>query len=107
MGSEVIGELLADERTAHMLVTGSATEREPTETSLGRKEWFGAHVMTFFIGVWNLFAIDLAHTPGEWWFWIPAMVWAAFLALHATWLVWSGRRPVPSTPAVSSGEVAR
>lgn len=107
MGSELMQGLLTDEKSAHMLVTESATDRAAGEASLDRKEWFGVHVVAYAIGVWNLFAVDLARTPGEWWFWIPAAVWAAALGIHAVWLIWSGKRLAQPPSTISRGEVAR
>jgi len=40
----------------------------------------------FLIGGWNLFAVNLARTPGEWWFWPVLAVWAGILAAHALWI---------------------
>lgn len=53
---------------------------------LGDREWFGFHVMALGIGAWNLFAIDFARGPEEWWFWMPVAAWSAVLWLHAVWV---------------------
>lgn len=101
MGAEILCHILADMKATHMLVTQSEPGRgsSPTEAGeagcgrLTKGERFGAHVVLYFIGVWNLFAINAARTPGEWWFWIPAAAWLAGLAAHALWLLAGRLRP--------------
>jgi hypothetical protein len=107
MGSEIMREILTDEKSAHLLVTESATDRLDESASLTRGEWFGIHVMTLIIGAWNLFAVNLAHAPGKWWFWIPIAIWVPFLAIHAGWLSWSKKRLVGRTTVVNRGEGVR
>ena len=97
LGAELLRQVLADEKSAHMLVTGAEPDGPPRgagdEGRLTRQEWLYAHVMIFAIGAWNLFAVNLARTPGRWWFWLPAAVWAVALVLHGAWIAWTGKRP--------------
>lgn len=96
MGSEILQQLLADEKSAHMLVTDVSPEASHEEPGvrgrLTRREWFYANVVFFLIGTWNLFIVNLARTPDRWWFWLPVAVWAGGLILYAAWIGWSARR---------------
>ncbi len=100
MGAELLRQVLTDEKSAHMLVT-EATPDVPSQGAdqgaedqgrLTRQEWLYAHVMIFAIGAWNLFAVNLARTPGRWWFWLPVTAWAVALVLHGAWIAWTGKR---------------
>jgi len=74
-----------------MLVTEVESEAS-IGSKLGKQGWLAFHAVAFMIGAWNLFAIDLARTPGRWWFWMPVAAWAAALTTHACWLLWERRR---------------
>jgi hypothetical protein len=101
MGAELLGQVLADEKSAHMLVTEvaphapsqGADQEAGDQGRLTRQEWLYAHVMIFAIGAWNLFAVNLARTPGRWWFWPPVLAWAVALIVHGAWIAWTGKRP--------------
>lgn len=92
LGSELLREVLADEKSSHLLLTEHASGE--ANNRLTAREWFWAHVMAFLIGAWNLFAVNLARTPDRWWFWIPVAAWASVLVLHAGRVVWAAKRPV-------------
>lgn len=100
-------DLLTDEKSAHLLTKESAEDRERSGGALTRREWLGAHVMLFGIGVCNLFAVNLARTPGSWWFWMPAVAWAAALLLNTAWVAWDVKKPLQRSDAVSPGGSAR
>jgi hypothetical protein len=100
-----LAQVLADEKSAHLLVTepvdaDTGTELVPGGDRVGGHapfspvEWFVAHVLVFLIGVWNLLAINLARTPETWWFWIPAAAWAVLLVAHAASLMIRSRRAI-------------
>jgi len=40
------------------------------------------HFFIFLIGSWNLVMIDLAHSPEDFWCWLPIAAWASVLVLH-------------------------
>jgi fatty acid desaturase len=91
MGAEVLHQVLADEKSAHMLIT-HPVPADPAGPSSSRERLLG-HFVIFLIEGWNLFAINLARTPGEWWFWPVLAVWAGVLVGHALWV--SQRRLTP------------
>jgi hypothetical protein len=84
MGAEVLHQLLADEKSAHMLIT-HPMPAEPAGPLSSQEKLLG-HGVIFLIVGWNLFAINLARTPGEWWFWPALAVWTGILVGHALWV---------------------
>jgi hypothetical protein len=98
LGAEVLRELLANPRSARVLVTNTAQEGFAGQDRMSAREWLGFHGFAFLIGAWNLFAVNLARTPGRWWFWIPIAAWAAVLAIHTLWYQTRGSRTVKVEP---------
>ena len=86
LASEVLRQVIRDEKSAHMLLTPEEAKELARPTRLAPNEWLAFHAVSFLIVAWNLFAVDLAHTPDRWWFWIPTVVLAGSLAIHAAWL---------------------
>ena len=90
MGADLLHQLLADEKSAPMLI-GDPAPADPAGTPSDQEKLFG-HGVIFLIVGWNLFAINVARTPGEWWFWPVLAVWAGILAAHALWVYGARRR---------------
>jgi membrane protein YdbS with pleckstrin-like domain len=67
------------------------------KVSVTPREWLGIHAVVFLILAWNFFAINLARTPGNWWFWIPIAALSVVLGGHAVWLT------VRQRPALAGG----
>ena len=99
IGAEVLCQVLADKRSAHLLSADIATAEDGGR--LERMQVFFAHAAAFLIGAWNLFMINCAHVSSGWWFWLPVAAWSALVALHGVVIVladwWRGVSPHPSS----------
>jgi hypothetical protein len=109
LASEVLQQVLLGEKSAHMILTSAEAQELSAPTRLTSNEWLGFHAVSFLIVVWNLFAIDLAHTPDRWWFWIPTVVLAGALMIHAAWLAPRGGKALAMKirAALTRGAAAR
>jgi dolichyl-phosphate-mannose--protein O-mannosyl transferase len=81
-----------------MLLTSAAEQRSAGQCRMSAREWLGFHGVVFLIGAWNLFAVNLARTPGVWWFWMPVAAWAGVLGVHTLWYQMRGSRTVKVEP---------
>ena len=91
--AQVLRQMVTQSRSAGLLVTRAAEEGGSTGVlrgpgdRLSDREWLGLHIGVYAIGVWNLLVLDLARTPGRWWFSLPVAVWAGLVASHAAWVL--------------------
>jgi hypothetical protein len=90
MGAEVLHQLLADGEFAGV-PTALPTPVDPIGPTSGQEKLLG-HGVIFLIVGWNLLAVNIARTPGKWWFWPVLAVWAGILAAQALWVSRGDRR---------------
>jgi 2TM domain len=105
MGAEVLKQVLADPKSAPLLYTGVMLVEDRGRFT--RSDWFSAHIVVFAIGAWNLFAIDWAHDPHGWWFWMPVAAWFAVLVLHGGWLSFAEHRRGRGLPRRLSSDAGK